>query len=253
MGLKETVGRQVTPKVRDLAPGLTTGFVREALNRAIDGRFDEPHPVVEARVARAALCELERDRREVDADHGGTQPREGDRITADVALEVAHPLTRDVAELFELERLQLVIDRAVALEVRGLVQRRHLVPPTPVDLDLFVHGRRVPVPAGIGIDARDGFISPIHTHDSSGIVHVESPDVRTFTLGEVFGVWGVRLTRRCLGGYCANGAARLRVYVDGRPFAGDPRVLPAGTDSPELPAIARRAAKRVGVFVADIS
>lgn len=32
----------------------------------------------------------------------------------------------------------------------------------------------------------------------------------------------------------------------------NPRVLPAGTDAPELPPIARRAAARVGVFVADI-
>ena len=49
--------------------------------------------------------------------------------------------------------------------------------------------------------------------------------MRTFTLGEVFGVWGVRLTRRCLGGYCASGADRLHVYVGGRERAGDPRLL----------------------------
>lgn len=93
-------------------------------------------------------------------------------------------------------------------------------------LDVFVHGRRVAVPAGIGIDTTQGFISPLHTHDASGVVHVESPDVRTFTLGELFGVWGVRLTRRCLGGYCATGADRLRVYADGRELTGDPGVLP---------------------------
>jgi deazaflavin-dependent oxidoreductase (nitroreductase family) len=33
----------------------------------------------------------------------------------------------------------------------------------------------------------------------------------------------------------------------------NPRVLPAGTDAEELPAIARRGARRVGVFVADIA
>jgi hypothetical protein len=87
-----------------------------------------------------------------------------------------------------------------------------------------VHGRRVVVPAGIGIGP--DFISPLHTHDTTGVIHVESPDVRTFTLGAFFGVWGVRLTRRCLGGYCARGADRLRVYVGGRPVAGDPRLLP---------------------------
>ncbi|HSU03368.1 MAG TPA: EcsC family protein [Nocardioides sp.] len=37
MGLKRTVGRQLAPRIQELAPGLTTGFVREALNRAIDG------------------------------------------------------------------------------------------------------------------------------------------------------------------------------------------------------------------------
>ncbi|MCD6638911.1 MAG: EcsC family protein [Nocardioides sp.] len=37
MGFKDTVGRQLAPKVAELAPGLTTQFVREALHRAIDG------------------------------------------------------------------------------------------------------------------------------------------------------------------------------------------------------------------------
>ena len=37
MGVKGTVSRQLAPKIAELAPGLTTGFVREALNRAIDG------------------------------------------------------------------------------------------------------------------------------------------------------------------------------------------------------------------------
>ncbi|QBX55362.1 hypothetical protein EXE58_07780 [Nocardioides seonyuensis] len=37
MGIKATVARQLAPRIQDLAPGMTTGFVREALNRAIDG------------------------------------------------------------------------------------------------------------------------------------------------------------------------------------------------------------------------
>ena len=93
-------------------------------------------------------------------------------------------------------------------------------------LDLSVDGRRVTVPAGIGIDESQGFISPLHTHDESGVIHVESPDVRTFTLGQFFAVWGLRLTPRCLGGYCAKGSKALRVFVDGKRFSGDPRLLP---------------------------
>lgn len=85
-------------------------------------------------------------------------------------------------------------------------------------LDLFVNGKRSAVPAGIGIDPDGRFLLPLHTHDASGVVHVESPVERNYTLGEFFGVWGVRLTRRCLGHYCGS----LRVFVDGRRLASDP-------------------------------
>jgi EcsC protein family len=37
MGLKQTVARQLAPRISELTPGLSTSFVREALNRAIDG------------------------------------------------------------------------------------------------------------------------------------------------------------------------------------------------------------------------
>lgn len=91
-------------------------------------------------------------------------------------------------------------------------------------LDVFVGGRRVVVPAGIGIDPYLRFISPLHTHDTSGVIHVESPTVRTFTLGEFFGVWGVRLAGGCLGGYCSGHGWKLWVFADGRPVT-DPASL----------------------------
>jgi hypothetical protein len=48
MGLKQTVGRQLAPRIQELAPGLTSGFVREALNRAIDGVGPLPPAAVAA-------------------------------------------------------------------------------------------------------------------------------------------------------------------------------------------------------------
>ena len=92
-------------------------------------------------------------------------------------------------------------------------------------LDVFVHGRRVVVPAGVGIDPSFRFISPLHTHDTSGVIHIESPTVRTFTLGQFLGVWGVRFGAGCLGGYCTGRGSSLRVYADGRPVS-DPANLP---------------------------
>ena len=37
MSVKGTVGKRLAPKISELAPGLTTSFVREALSRAIEG------------------------------------------------------------------------------------------------------------------------------------------------------------------------------------------------------------------------
>lgn len=35
-----------------------------------------------------------------------------------------------------------------------------------------------------------GSLSPLHTHDTSGTIHVEASVTRAFTLGEFFAVWG---------------------------------------------------------------
>jgi hypothetical protein len=89
-------------------------------------------------------------------------------------------------------------------------------------LDLFDAGRRVTVPANIGIDASGRYLAALHTHDTTGIMHVESPTVVSYTLGQFFAVWGVRLDGHCVGDLCAGGSKRLQVWVDGKPVAGDP-------------------------------
>jgi hypothetical protein len=90
-------------------------------------------------------------------------------------------------------------------------------------LDIYVNGKHVAVPANIGI--YDGqFLTELHTHDASGITHVESPVAKHFTLGEFFGVWGVRLNADCVGGYCQE-VTPWTVYVDGQAYSGDPAKL----------------------------
>lgn len=93
-------------------------------------------------------------------------------------------------------------------------------------LDLYVNGTKEVVPAQIGIITSPQVVfSPLHTHDTSGIIHVESPTVRSFTLGAFFDVWGVRFTPTCVGGYCNQGDETLRVYVDGQLATGNPTWL----------------------------
>jgi hypothetical protein len=85
-------------------------------------------------------------------------------------------------------------------------------------------GRRT-IPTDIGINRTAGFLSPIHTHDVTGIIHVESPVVRNFSLGQFFDVWGVRFDAHCVGGVC-DGNGRVRsVFLNGQPYTGDPAAL----------------------------
>ncbi len=95
-------------------------------------------------------------------------------------------------------------------------------------LDIFVDGKPVAIPAGIGVNEKSGFISPIHTHDPDAIIHVESPTKQTFTLGQFFDIWGVKFTNQCVGGYCSAGDKTLKVYVNGNLVGGDPRKVELG-------------------------
>jgi hypothetical protein len=89
-------------------------------------------------------------------------------------------------------------------------------------LDVLVDGKPVEVPAAIGIDANQTFISELHTHDATGIMHVEAPNRDSFTLGQFFGVWGVPLTATRLGGLRAGDGKELRVWVNGNRVSGNP-------------------------------
>jgi hypothetical protein len=86
-------------------------------------------------------------------------------------------------------------------------------------LDTYVNGKKYKVPAQIGIDPFNGLITTLHTHADNGTLHVEAPSKRDYTLGEMFGVWGVKLTPSCVGIYCNSGDKQLRVYVNGKQIA----------------------------------
>jgi hypothetical protein len=93
-------------------------------------------------------------------------------------------------------------------------------------LTVTVDGTAVQVPALIGIDEQAQRISAIHTHDTSGVVHVESPDVRTFHLDQVFAEWDVRLAKGAVGPYVdGKDGATVTVFVNQRRYTGDPRSI----------------------------
>jgi hypothetical protein len=87
-------------------------------------------------------------------------------------------------------------------------------------LDLYVNGKKVPLPALIGI-YDNSYITEVHVHDTSGVIHVESPKKQMFVLGQLFGEWGVKLTGSCVGRYCGQ----LKWWVNGVRQTGDPAQL----------------------------
>jgi hypothetical protein len=84
---------------------------------------------------------------------------------------------------------------------------------------VYVDGLLSPLPANVGIDQARRLESSLHTHDSSGIVHMEAPHRYPFTLGDFFGVWGVKLGPDRVGGLTGLGGDHLHFYLDGRPLA----------------------------------
>ena len=135
-------------------------------------------------------------------------------------------------------------------EKAGLTPETHefLLYHVHAHLDVLVNGTPVTVPAGIGINIHDpgvhnakakdgstvyGFIdppcaqpciSPLHTHDISGILHTEAKKNQSNNLGEFFTEWNVRLDAKCVGGYCKP-AAPISIYVDGDAYTGNPRQI----------------------------
>lgn len=95
-------------------------------------------------------------------------------------------------------------------------------------LDVLDDGRPVQVPALVGIDENRGTISPLHTHDTTGVIHIESPTQRTFTLGEFFREWGVSLSSDNIGALHAGNGKTVRAYVNGVPRQGDPASITLG-------------------------
>lgn len=71
------------------------------------------------------------------------------------------------------------------------------------ELRVYAQGRQMPVPAQIGIDPQGQFLAPPHTHDSSGIIHIDAARYFPFTPGQLFTIWSVRFTRLQLGRYVA--------------------------------------------------
>src|SRR6266849_1203962 len=93
-------------------------------------------------------------------------------------------------------------------------------------LDIFVNGKPFTIPAQIGIIPGKCFYW-VHTHDESGVIHIESPVSRNYTLGQFFDIWNQKFNNTQLFDNAASGNNTLTVYVNGSK-------VPSGTNYRDL-------------------
>lgn len=91
---------------------------------------------------------------------------------------------------------------------------------------LIDHGKEVAIPADVGQRPARNCLYWVHTHTPDGIIHIESPTPRTFTLGDFFMIWGQPLDRAQAATMHAGKGGAFRVWVNGQPYKGDPRAIP---------------------------
>jgi hypothetical protein len=122
---------------------------------------------------------------------------------------------------------RLPADPGAAAEKAGLqmLSREMLAVHYHAHLDVFVGNSRVTVPPNIGIDIDKRTITALHTHDSSGIIHIESAEDIPFTLGQLFTEWGQPLTATQVGQVKVPAGSELRVYRNGEQVKGDPAAM----------------------------
>jgi hypothetical protein len=103
-------------------------------------------------------------------------------------------------------------------------------------LAVYIGSQPRTIPYGIGIvppwtvgSSQEGpFVASgrcfysLHAHTQDGIIHVESPVDRTYTLGNYFDIW-----RQPLGpGQVGPAKGVVTAYLNGAPYPGDPRAIP---------------------------
>ncbi|GGO84930.1 hypothetical protein GCM10011584_03670 [Nocardioides phosphati] len=147
------------------------------------------------------------------------------RSNSDVSIP-AHPLTTAAGRTTP-PPWPAPADAAAAVKAAGLPMlggegaEEHI----HAHLDVLVDGQPVSVPALIGIDESAHQISPLHTHDTSGVIHIESPKKADFSLGQFLTEWQVSVSQTHLGGLDANKGNTLTVYVNGKEVSGDPAAI----------------------------
>jgi hypothetical protein len=111
-------------------------------------------------------------------------------------------------------------DRLAPLDLTTLGGHSGLVLHFHAHIDVFVDGKKVKVPAQVGINPGAGYLTELHTHADNGVIHIEAQKSRDFTVGQFFAEWAVYLDAHRIGGYSG-----MTWYLNGKQQTGNPAAL----------------------------
>jgi hypothetical protein len=133
------------------------------------------------------------------------------------------PLSPIIRTLDENQRVGVAYWPAGATPVGGqgqMVGSYECFPKEPPDtyhvhthLSIFLDGVMLSVPGQIGIvkqSATNNCFYTLHTHDSSGKIHIRAATTAMYTLGDFFDIWGMRLRHDNVAGFTGK---PIVVYV----------------------------------------
>jgi hypothetical protein len=92
-------------------------------------------------------------------------------------------------------------------------------------LTILDRGKETPIPFNVGQRPLSSCLYWVHTHTPDGIIHIEAPKDRAFTLGDFFQVWGQPLSKTEAATARAPKGSALKVWVDGKVYTGDPTAI----------------------------
>jgi|GEM_PF-638511 len=107
-------------------------------------------------------------------------------------------------------RLKEMTSREVALLcTTDMATQYHIHP----EIQIVVNNVTQEIPKDIGI--QPGCMTSIHTHEGGGIIHVESPVQKDFTLGDFFAVWKQDFSKDKILTHAVSNSTEIVVTVNG--------------------------------------
>lgn len=87
-------------------------------------------------------------------------------------------------------------------------------------ISIYINGSASSMPANIGIASDSSCFYWMHTHDTTGVLHIESPTQKLYTLGNFFDEWSGQFSSL---GFPSelNVTTGWQVWVNGKVYSGD--------------------------------